>query len=213
MSIHTHTHTHTHALNALMPLSILTHLLAHSPTHPPTHSHTNAPGFPCTAALARTQLNVLKGATSRAAGVINAATVFVIVTFLNDTFRYLPLPLVASMMLSITSTMPDWQLLREWWAVGNYGALGTMAIVAVTCVLVDPGMGLVVGVAVDSYRRTTPNPPKFLAVPEPLGDVAASHGSSPRASRDVPPGSNSALQPWRWRANAPGASATTIQHM
>eukprot|EP00041_Stephanoeca_diplocostata_P030869 m.943921 g.943921 ORF g.943921 m.943921 type:complete len:172 (+) comp23841_c0_seq9:1343-1858(+) len=55
-------------------------------------------GFPCTAALARTNLNVRKGATSRSAGLINAVTVFFLSTVFSSVFRYLPLPFVASMM-------------------------------------------------------------------------------------------------------------------
>jgi MFS superfamily sulfate permease-like transporter len=130
-----------------------------------------AGGFPCTAALARTNLNVVKGATSRAAGLINAVTVFVIVTFFQRAFRYLPLPVVASMMLMVTFGMPDWNLLWGWWSNGHTSDLYTAIIVAMITIVIDPGMGLVVGLSIDTWRRAymgTPlEPPGGHTLPDP----------------------------------------------
>lgn len=137
-----------------------------------------AGGFPCTAALARTNLNVLKGATSRTAGVINAATVFVIVKFLQNVYRYLPMPIVASMMLHITAGMPDWHLLWWWWAEGRTPDLSTAMFVAITCIVVDPGMGLLIGASIDMYRRTYADVDSLRA-PDPYHSVP----STPQASR------------------------------
>ena len=72
-----------------------------------------AGGFPCTAALARTTLNIRKGATSRVSAIISSLTVYAIVKLASTLFMYLPLPFVAAMMLTITYGMPDWRLLAE----------------------------------------------------------------------------------------------------
>lgn len=110
-------------------------------------------GLPCTAALARTALNIKKGATSNVAGIINAGIVFIIVNFFDRIFRYLPMPFVASMMLFVTCNMPDWTTLRSWHANGELGLLGTALLVALTCVLADPGFGLLLGIATDTCRH------------------------------------------------------------
>lgn len=110
-----------------------------------------AGGFPCTAALARTTLNIRKGATSRVSAIISSLTVYAIVKLASTLFMYLPLPFVAAMMLTITYGMPDWRLLAEM-AKSNRVDFTLVILVAVACIIVDPGIGLLTGIGIEFCR-------------------------------------------------------------
>eukprot|EP00041_Stephanoeca_diplocostata_P030867 m.943922 g.943922 ORF g.943922 m.943922 type:complete len:150 (+) comp23841_c0_seq9:1859-2308(+) len=57
--------------------------------------------------------------------------------------------------LSVTAGMPDWSLLAAWWRNGHRDDLMLAAVVAVLCVGVDPGVGVLAGVSFDVYRSVT----------------------------------------------------------
>eukprot|EP00040_Diaphanoeca_grandis_P007680 m.41855 g.41855 ORF g.41855 m.41855 type:complete len:530 (+) comp18934_c0_seq1:190-1779(+) len=119
-----------------------------------------AGGFPCTAALARTNLNIMKGANSRTSGIISAIGVFILVYHFSWMFMYLPLPFVASMMLSVTFGMPDWALLREM-LHSSKPDFALVIVVAVVCVMLDPGIGLLTGVCIEFLRRSEERAPEL----------------------------------------------------
>lgn len=74
-------------------------------------------GIPATAALARTALNIKSGATSRAAGIVNGVFIILLSTVLFDLFKYLPLPVVAAILVNVAVRMVEWHEVhstREW---------------------------------------------------------------------------------------------------
>lgn len=60
-------------------------------------------GIPATAALARTALNIKSGATSRASGIVNGFSVIILSTALFSAFKFLPLPIVGTILVNTVS--------------------------------------------------------------------------------------------------------------
>ncbi len=103
-----------------------------------------AGGLPTTAALARTALNVKSGAQSRVAGVLGGlATIFIAFVALPF-FEYLPMPVVAAMLIQVASGMIEFhgiiRLIRL-----DFVMLCHTIIVIVVCLVEDPTAGIVVG--------------------------------------------------------------------
>lgn len=71
-----------------------------------------AGGIPATAALARTALNIKSGATSRAAGIVNGIMIIILSTVLFNAFKYLPLPVVAAILVNVAVRMVEWPEVR-----------------------------------------------------------------------------------------------------
>eukprot|EP00729_Bicosta_minor_P002114 gene2114-31810_t len=110
-----------------------------------------AGGFPCTAALARTNLNITKGATSRISAILSSIGVFIIGKACMPAFSYLPLSFVSAMMLRVTFGMPTWGYLGELWEHDKQSLL-VVFIVGFISVAVDPSAGIVLGVAIEQLR-------------------------------------------------------------
>lgn len=108
-------------------------------------------GFPCTAALARTNLNIRKGATSRLSAIVSAVGVLGIVNFASESFMYLPLPVVAAMMLTVNFGMPNWSLIAVL-AKSKKKELLIVLLVAAVCIMLDPGIALLIGISMEYAR-------------------------------------------------------------
>jgi len=111
-----------------------------------------AGGFPCTAALARTNLNIAKGATSRTSAIISAVGVALITKTMMPAFRYMPLAVIAAMMLKITVGMPNWAFLSDVYSRDKASLLVILAV-AFTSVTVDPSAGIFFGVGIEQLRE------------------------------------------------------------
>ena len=101
-------------------------------------------GIPATAALARTSLSVHSGATSRLAGVINAAMTAALSMFLFPLFAFLPLCVVAALLFQVGVGMMDGRLLRDAYEVDRSSFWLTL-LVAALCLLFDPTVAIVCG--------------------------------------------------------------------
>lgn len=62
-------------------------------------------GIPVTAALARTSLNIKTGASSRISALVSAITVGIICVVFFQMFQYLPLPIVAAILVNVAINM------------------------------------------------------------------------------------------------------------
>jgi SulP family sulfate permease len=103
-----------------------------------------AGGIPATAALARTALNIKSGATSRASGIVNAMAITVLSTVLFSAFKFLPLPIVATILVNTAYRMLEVNeiiLLSKTDPPMFIVACVTMAI----CIAEDPTMGIMYG--------------------------------------------------------------------
>eukprot|EP00039_Didymoeca_costata_P009689 m.129049 g.129049 ORF g.129049 m.129049 type:complete len:500 (-) comp14570_c0_seq8:1119-2618(-) len=112
-----------------------------------------AGGFPCTAALPRTTLNISKGATSHMSAIMSSIGAAMIASFFMPALAYLPLAMIAAMMLRVSIAMPDWNFLKHMVEQDKQSLLVTL-IVAFSAVTVDPSAGIVFGVAIEQLRTT-----------------------------------------------------------
>lgn len=64
-------------------------------------------GIPVTAALARTSLNIKSGANSRMAALISAITIGIISIVFFRMFQYLPLPIIAAILVNVAINMVE----------------------------------------------------------------------------------------------------------
>ena len=62
-------------------------------------------GIPVTAALARTSLNIKSGASSRISALVSAITIGIICVVFFQMFQYLPLPIVAAILVNVAINM------------------------------------------------------------------------------------------------------------
>jgi len=104
-------------------------------------------GIPATAALARTSLNIKSGATHKTSGALNSAFLLVIAFFLLPSFAWLPLVVVASILVFVAISMVEKkhfihflenEKLSFWLSLG----------VAIITVAEDPIMGVLVGTVI-----------------------------------------------------------------
>lgn len=101
-------------------------------------------GIPATAALARTALNINTGATSRMAGILQSIFVLLLSFFLLTYFKYLPLPIVAAVIVIVAIRMVDHHHIVRFWKMDKTVFFLTFFVAAI-CVLVEPTSGIVVG--------------------------------------------------------------------
>ncbi len=101
-------------------------------------------GIPATAALARTALNVKSGATHRTSGILNAVAVAIIALILLPTFKYLPLAIVASILVYVAIRMVEAEHFKHLYS-HDKTAFWLSIVVAIITVVEEPIMGILVG--------------------------------------------------------------------
>lgn len=101
-------------------------------------------GIPATAALARTALNVKSGATHKASAVVNALSVMLISLLLLGWFRYLPLPIVAAILVYVAIRMVESEHFFHLYK-HDKKAFGLSLLVAAITLIEDPIIGIMVG--------------------------------------------------------------------
>ncbi len=105
-----------------------------------------AGGIPATAALARTALNVHSGATHKTSGVINALVLAVISLMLLPTFKFLPLPIVAAILVIVAIRMVKREHFAQLYHFDKKAFWLSMIVAAIT-VGRDPIIGILFGAA------------------------------------------------------------------
>lgn len=103
-------------------------------------------GLPATGVFARTAINVKSGATHRISQGINAAAVGIICFFFLSQFRYLPLAVVASILVFSATRMIQYQHFVRLYRHDRVD-FGLSLFVAAISVVFDPMIGILVGVA------------------------------------------------------------------
>lgn len=101
-------------------------------------------GIPATAALARTALNVKSGATSRASGIVNGVAIIILSTALFSAFKYLPLPVVAAILVNTAYRMIEFHEIEIMYKTDKPSFV-VCCITGLICVVEDPTMGIVYG--------------------------------------------------------------------
>eukprot|EP01089_Gocevia_fonbrunei_P009795 TRINITY_DN2220_c0_g2_i1.p1 TRINITY_DN2220_c0_g2~~TRINITY_DN2220_c0_g2_i1.p1 ORF type:complete len:726 (-),score=188.56 TRINITY_DN2220_c0_g2_i1:37-2070(-) len=101
--------------------------------------------IPATAALARTALNIKSGATSRMSGLLNVVIVTILSAVLLRFFKFLPLPVVAGIIVFVAVRMVDHHHFINFWKLDKTTFFLSL-FCAFICIVEDPTMGIVVGV-------------------------------------------------------------------
>jgi len=70
-------------------------------------------GLPATGAIARTATNIRSGARTPVAGMIHALTLMAILAFAAPYARFVPLPILAAVLLVVAAHMGDWEEIPE----------------------------------------------------------------------------------------------------
>lgn len=101
-------------------------------------------GVPATAALARTTLNIKTGATSRASGIISAFFICIISLVILNWFKYLLLPIVASILVVTAVRMVEMKHLMHMWRFDRKMFWVTI-FTATLCLVRDLTDGIIAG--------------------------------------------------------------------
>lgn len=142
-------------------------------------------GIPATAALARTSLNIKTGAFSRVAGFVSCATVAILASVLLPYFKYVPMPIIAGILMMVAYRLIDFHELREIFYVDTAN-MYCVVVTATACILTDTFVGLLVGLAVSvslNFRHFTEESVDF-GLQAHVEEAKSSHGM-PRHVRCV----------------------------
>jgi SulP family sulfate permease len=101
-------------------------------------------GIPANGVVARTSLNILTGATSRMANLINAFAVLLISVVMMPAFKYTPMATTAAILTMVAYRMINFSLLKGMFKTDK-PSFALAMLVCVLSVLVDVFVGLVVG--------------------------------------------------------------------
>lgn len=104
-------------------------------------------GIPATAALARTALNIKSGATHRTSGIINAIMVALVALFFLPTFKYLPLPIVAAILVHVAIRMVEAEHFSHMFKHDRFAFILSLVVALVT-IVEDPIIGILLGATV-----------------------------------------------------------------
>jgi len=117
--------------------------------------------IPCTGVFVRTSINIDLGATHRIAQFMNAIFVVIVAALAMPVFEHLPLPSIAAVLWVASIRMVPTAKLKHLWHVDKIG-FGVCMLTALVCVLLDPVIGLVVGMVISLLQnamkmQTSPN--------------------------------------------------------
>lgn len=101
-------------------------------------------GIPATAALARTSVNVKSGANDKMSATVSSICIFIISAALLSVFKYLPLPIVASILVFTATQMVEREHFEKIYR-NDKSAFLLAIVVAVITVAEDPIMGILIG--------------------------------------------------------------------
>jgi SulP family sulfate permease len=117
-------------------------------------------GLPDTGAIARTATNIRSGAKTPVAGMIHALTLLAIVLFAAPLARFIPLSVLAGILLVVSYNMGDWGEIPELWKlsfldIGIWLATFSLTVFADLTVAVEIGMILAVLLFIRKVTATT----------------------------------------------------------
>lgn len=106
-----------------------------------------AGGIPATAALARTSLNIKSGANHKTSAVISSISIAIISLVFLTWFRYIPMPVIAAILVFVAIRMIEVKEFKRMWAVDKTSFWLAVLVAAIT-IVEDPIVGIVVGAAI-----------------------------------------------------------------
>lgn len=117
-------------------------------------------GLPATGAIARTATNIRSGAKSPVSGMIHAATLLVIVVFAAPLARFIPLSVLAAILMVVSYNMGEWGEIPELLKlsrleIATWLVTFLLTVFADLTVAVEAGMILAVLVFIKKVTQTT----------------------------------------------------------
>lgn len=117
-------------------------------------------GLPATGAIARTATNIRSGAKTPVAGMIHALTLLAIVVLAAPVARFIPLSVLAAILLVVSYNMGEWQEIPELLKlsrleIGTWLVTFLLTVFADLTVAVEAGMILAVLVFIRKVTQTT----------------------------------------------------------
>jgi SulP family sulfate permease len=117
-------------------------------------------GLPATGAIARTATNIRSGAKSPVAGMIHALTLLAIVLFAAPLARFIPLSVLAAILLVVSYNMGEWREIPELLKltpleIGTWLVTFALTVFADLTVAVETGMILAALVYIRKVTATT----------------------------------------------------------
>ena len=106
-----------------------------------------AGGIPATAALARTSLNIKSGATDKMSGVVSSISVAVIALFLLPYFKYLPLTVIAAILVTVAVRMIEKEHFIRMFHIDKKSFFIALLVALIT-IVEDPIIGILVGATI-----------------------------------------------------------------
>lgn len=104
-------------------------------------------GIPATAALARTSLNIKSGADSQMSARISSISIAIISIFLLTTFRYIPLSVIAAILVFVAYRMIEHEHFVRLFK-HDKKSFAIALVVAIATVWIDPIVGIMLGTAI-----------------------------------------------------------------
>jgi len=108
-------------------------------------------GTPCTGVLVRTAVNCTAGATDKMSQFINAVVVFLIVYLFMPGFVYMPLPVIAPILVTSACRLVPIKVIKELWVLDKT-EVAILFVTALVCIFVDSALGLMVGGVISILR-------------------------------------------------------------
>ena len=117
-------------------------------------------GLPATGAIARTATNIKSGAKTPVAGMIHALTLLAIILFAAPLAQYIPLPVLAGILMVVAYNMGEWKevpkiLKMSWAGIAVWLVTFLLTVFADLTVAVEVGIVLAVLLYVRKVTRTT----------------------------------------------------------
>src|SRR6266550_421373 len=117
-------------------------------------------GLPATGAIARTATNIRSGAKTPVAGMVHALTLVVIVVFAAPLARFIPLAVLAAILLVVAYNMGDWSEIPEllklsWFEIGTWLVTFLLTVFADLTNAVEAGMILAALTFIRKVTQTT----------------------------------------------------------
>ncbi len=117
-------------------------------------------GLPATGAIARTATNIRSGAKTPVAGMIHALTLLAIIVFAAPLARFIPLSVLAAILLVVSYNMGEWREIPELFKQSRFEIVAWLVTFLLTVfadltVAVEAGMILAVLVFIRKVTQTT----------------------------------------------------------
>ena len=110
-------------------------------------------GTPCTGVLIRTNVNIQTGATHKISQFINAVLVFFIVVLFMNVFTYIPMAVIASILITSACRLVPKTIMRQLWNVDKF-EFWILIITWLICVFKDGAVGLMLGAFLSFLKQS-----------------------------------------------------------